>query len=91
MITLRSRAQRNAGEHWHRAKVVVSESTHIEPHVPMDFEAVKAIADQEAAGRRKALAWRLTERKRGRGVSVAPLKDLCRKSTWLAEANQSRS
>lgn len=46
----RSRAQGNAGEYWHWAKVA-SEVARIEPRVAMDFEVVKAIADQEATGR----------------------------------------
>jgi len=47
----RSRAQGNAGEYWHWAKVA-SEVARIEPRAEMDFEVVKAIADQESAGRR---------------------------------------
>lgn len=47
----RSRAQGNAGEYWHWAKVA-SEVARIEPRADMDFEVVKAIADQESAGRR---------------------------------------
>ncbi|HCL67663.1 MAG TPA: hypothetical protein DIC56_23070 [Rhizobium sp.] len=47
----RSRAQGNAGEYWHWAKVA-SEVARIEPRAQMDFEVVKAIADQESAGRR---------------------------------------
>lgn len=47
----RSRAQGNAGEYWHWAKVA-SEVARIEPRAAMDFEVVKAIADQESAGRR---------------------------------------
>ncbi|MCJ7997500.1 hypothetical protein J5N58_23560 [Rhizobium cremeum] len=46
----RSRAQGNAAESWHWAKVA-SEVARIEPRAEMDFEVVKAIADQEAAGR----------------------------------------
>ncbi|WP_266064302.1 hypothetical protein [Brucella intermedia] len=46
----RSRAQGNAGEYWHRAKVA-SEVARIEPRAEMDFAVVKAIADQESAGR----------------------------------------
>lgn len=47
----RSRAQNNAGEYWHWANVA-SEIARIEPRAEMDFEVVKAIADQESAGRR---------------------------------------
>lgn len=47
----RSRAQGNAGEYWHWAKVA-SEVARIDPRAEMDFEVVKAIADQESAGRR---------------------------------------
>lgn len=47
----RSRAQGNAGEYWHWAKVA-SEVARIEPRAAMDFEVVKAIAHQESAGRR---------------------------------------
>jgi hypothetical protein len=47
----RSRAQGNAGEYRHWAKVA-SEVARIEPRAEMDFEVVKAIADQERAGRR---------------------------------------
>ncbi|KRA65268.1 hypothetical protein [Rhizobium sp. Root651] len=47
----RSRAQGNAGEYWHWA-TVASEVARIEPRAEMDFEVVKAIADQESAGRR---------------------------------------
>ncbi len=47
----RSRAQGNADEYWHWAKVA-SEVARIEPRAEMDFEVVKAIADQESAGRR---------------------------------------
>ncbi|QOF75380.1 hypothetical protein IG197_33020 (plasmid) [Aminobacter sp. SR38] len=46
----RSRAQRNVAESWHWAKVA-SEVARIEPRAAMDFEVLKAIADQEAAGR----------------------------------------
>ncbi|MES5047223.1 hypothetical protein ABVB72_18280 [Rhizobium nepotum] len=46
-----SRAQGNAGEYWHWAKVA-SEVARIEPRAAMHFEVVKAIADQESAGRR---------------------------------------
>lgn len=45
-----SRARGNAAESWHWAKVA-SEVARIEPRAAMDFEVVKAIADQEAAGR----------------------------------------
>lgn len=38
----RSRAHRNAGEHWHWAKVA-SEVARIEPRAAMDFEVVKAL------------------------------------------------
>ncbi|MBX5177326.1 hypothetical protein HJB77_13745 [Rhizobium lentis] len=47
----RSRAQGNAGGYWHWAKVA-SEVARIEPRAEMDFEVVKAIADQETTGRR---------------------------------------
>ncbi|MBP1847537.1 hypothetical protein J2046_005821 [Rhizobium petrolearium] len=47
----RSRAQGNAGDYWHWAKVA-SEVARIEPRAAMDFEVVKAIADQETASRR---------------------------------------
>lgn len=47
----RSRAQGNAGEYWRWAKVA-SEVARIEPRAAMDFEVVKAIADQETTGRR---------------------------------------
>ncbi len=47
----RSRAQGNTAEYWHWAKVA-SEVARIEPRAAMDFEVVKAIADQETAGRR---------------------------------------
>lgn len=47
----RCRAHGNAGEYWHWAKVA-SEVARIEPRAAMDFEVVKAIADQESAGRR---------------------------------------
>lgn len=47
----RSRAQGNAGEYWHWAKVA-SEVVRIEPRAEMDFEVVRAIVDQERAGRR---------------------------------------
>jgi len=47
----RSRAQDNAGESCHWAKVA-SEVARIEPRAAMDFEVVKAIADQETAGHR---------------------------------------
>ena len=40
----------NAGEYRHWAKVP-SEVGRIEPRAEMDFEVVKAIADQERAGR----------------------------------------
>lgn len=49
--TARSRAQGNAGESWHWAKVA-SEIARIEPRAGMDFEIVKAIADEEADRRR---------------------------------------
>lgn len=42
---------RECGEYWHRAQVA-SEVARIEPRAEMDFEVVKAIADQERAGRR---------------------------------------
>ncbi|OLP58842.1 hypothetical protein BJF93_09135 [Xaviernesmea oryzae] len=42
----RSRMQGDVGEHWHWAKVA-SEIARIEPRAAMDFEVVKAIADQE--------------------------------------------
>lgn len=48
---LRSRAQGNTREYWHWAKVT-SEIARIEPRAEMDFEVVKAIADQEHSGRR---------------------------------------
>jgi hypothetical protein len=48
---LSSRAQGNAREHWHWAKVA-SEVACIEPRAQMDFKVVKTIADQEDAGRR---------------------------------------
>jgi hypothetical protein len=41
----------NAGEHWRWAKVA-GEIACIEPRAAMDFDIVKAIADQEDAGRR---------------------------------------
>ena len=47
----RSRARGNAGDYWHWAKVA-SEVARIEPRAEMDFEVVKAIADQETTGRR---------------------------------------
>ncbi|WP_244667907.1 hypothetical protein [Rhizobium sp. P007] len=47
----RSRAQGNSAEYWHWAKVA-SEVARIEPRAEMDFEVVKAIADEEAARRR---------------------------------------
>lgn len=47
----RSRAQGHSAEYSHWAKVA-SEVARIEPRVEMDFEVVKAIAD-EAAGRRR--------------------------------------
>lgn len=47
----RSRAQGNAGESWHWAKVA-SEVVRIEPRAEMNFEIVKVIADEEAACRR---------------------------------------
>lgn len=47
----RSRARRNAGDYWHWANVA-SEVARIEPRADMDFEVVKAIADQETTGRR---------------------------------------
>ncbi|WP_439630804.1 hypothetical protein [Shinella sp.] len=47
----RSRAQGNAGEYWHWAKVA-SEVARIEPRAEMDFEVVKAIDDQEGVSRR---------------------------------------
>lgn len=47
----RSRSQGNATEYWYWAKVT-SEIARIEPRAAMDFEVVKAIADQETAGRR---------------------------------------
>lgn len=46
----RSRARGNAAESWLWAKVV-SEVARIEPRAAIDFEVLKAIADQEAAGR----------------------------------------
>jgi hypothetical protein len=46
----RSRARGNAAKFWHWAKVA-SEVNRIESRAAMDFEVVKAIADQEAAGR----------------------------------------
>lgn len=47
----RSQAQGNTAEYWHWAKVA-SEVARIEPQAAMDFEVVKAIADQENADRR---------------------------------------
>lgn len=47
----RSRAQGHSAEYWHWAKVA-SEVARIEPRAEMDFEVVKAIADEEAARRR---------------------------------------
>ena len=47
----RSRARGNAGDYWHWAKVA-NEVARIEPRAEMDFEVVKAIADQETTGRR---------------------------------------
>lgn len=47
----RSRAQDLTNEYWHWAQVA-SEVARIEPRAKMDFEVVKAIADQEATGRR---------------------------------------
>ncbi|MDS7598335.1 hypothetical protein [Agrobacterium tumefaciens] len=47
----RSRAQGHVSEYRHWAKVA-SEVARIEPRAEMDFEVVKAIADQEAARRR---------------------------------------
>jgi hypothetical protein len=47
----RSRAQGNAGDYWHWAKVA-SEVARIEPRAAMDFDIVKAIADQETTGGR---------------------------------------
>lgn len=52
----RSRAQGNAGDYWHWAKVA-SEVARIELRAEMDFEVVKAIADQETTGRRRTRAW----------------------------------
>lgn len=48
---LRCRAEGNAREHWHWAKVA-SEIARIEPRAEMDFKVVKTIADQEHSGRR---------------------------------------
>ncbi|KQW26412.1 hypothetical protein ASE36_20750 [Rhizobium sp. Root274] len=47
----RSRAQGLTNEYWHWARVA-SEVARIEPRAEMDFEVVKAIADQETTGRR---------------------------------------
>ena len=47
----RNRAQGNTAEYWHWAKVA-SEVARIDPRAEMDFEVVKAIADQETAGHR---------------------------------------
>lgn len=47
----RSRARGHANEYWHWAKVA-SEVARIESCAKMDFEVVKAIADQENADRR---------------------------------------
>ena len=46
----RSQAQGNAGDYRHWAEVA-SEVARIEPRADMDFEVVKAIADQETTGR----------------------------------------
>jgi hypothetical protein len=46
----RSRAQGYASEYWHWAKVA-SEVARIQPRAAMDFEVVKAIADQENPSR----------------------------------------
>lgn len=50
---LRSGAQGNAGEQWHWT-TLASEVAHIGSRAEMDFKVVKAIADQEHAGRRLA-------------------------------------
>lgn len=47
----RNRAQGHSAEYWHWAKVA-SEVARIEPRAAMDFEIVKAIADEEAGRRR---------------------------------------
>lgn len=46
----RNRAQGHSAEYWHWAKVA-SEVARIEPRAEMDFEVVKAIADEEVARR----------------------------------------
>lgn len=46
-----SRAQGNVGDSWHWAKVA-SEVARIEPRAAMDFEVVRAIADQETTDHR---------------------------------------